>query len=145
MPEERILVVDDDESIREIISSMLTHAGYECRTVTSAPEGARGRCRPTTVMPSCSLISSWKVWTDWRCWIASGEAHPQVPVVMVTAIHDISVALAAIRSGAYDYLLKPFEREQLIATVQARAGKSPPEVGKPGVPEQAGGAGFSPH
>ena len=40
-----------------------------------------------------------------------------MPVVMVTAVHDISVALAAIRNGAYDYLLKPFEREQLLATV----------------------------
>ncbi len=41
-----------------------------------------------------------------------------MPVVMVTAVHDISVALAAIRNGAYDYLLKPFEREQLLATVR---------------------------
>jgi putative nucleotidyltransferase with HDIG domain len=44
--------------------------------------------------------------------------HPQIPIVMVTAVHDISVALEAIRKGAYDYLLKPFEREQLIATVR---------------------------
>jgi len=35
---------------------------------------------------------------------------------MVTAVHDISVALQALRNGAYDYLLKPFEREQLLAT-----------------------------
>ncbi len=40
-----------------------------------------------------------------------------MPVVMVTAVHDISVALRAIRDGAYDYLLKPFEREQLLNTV----------------------------
>ena len=35
------------------------------------------------------------------------ERFPEMPVVMVTAVHDISVALAAIRNGAYDYLLKP--------------------------------------
>ena len=46
------------------------------------------------------------------------ERFPEMPVVMVTAVHDISVALAAIRNGAYDYLLKPFEREQLLATVR---------------------------
>src|SRR5207302_1154679 len=46
------------------------------------------------------------------------ERFPDMPVVMVTAVHDISVALAAIRNGAYDYLLKPFEREQLMATVR---------------------------
>ena len=44
--------------------------------------------------------------------------HPDIPVVMVTAVHDISVALAAIRNGAYDYLLKPFENEQLLAIVR---------------------------
>src|SRR5947208_13511357 len=43
---------------------------------------------------------------------------PEMPVIMVTAVHDISVALAAIRNGAYDYLLKPFEREQLLAAVR---------------------------
>jgi putative nucleotidyltransferase with HDIG domain len=46
------------------------------------------------------------------------EQHPDIPVVMVTAVHDISVALAAIRNGAYDYLLKPFEKEQLLAMVR---------------------------
>src|SRR5579885_3089680 len=46
------------------------------------------------------------------------EKYPDMPVVMVTAVHDISVALAAIRNGAYDYLLKPFEREQLLAMVR---------------------------
>jgi putative nucleotidyltransferase with HDIG domain len=45
------------------------------------------------------------------------ERFPDMPVVMVTAVHDISVALAALRNGAYDYLLKPFERDQLLATV----------------------------
>jgi cyclic di-GMP phosphodiesterase len=40
-----------------------------------------------------------------------------MPVLMITAVHDISIALACVRNGAYDYLLKPFEREQLIVTV----------------------------
>lgn len=42
---------------------------------------------------------------------------PHLPVVMVSAVHDISVAIDAMRRGAYDYLLKPFEREHLVATV----------------------------
>src|SRR6266404_528658 len=46
------------------------------------------------------------------------ERFPDMPVIMVTAVHDISVALGALRNGAYDYLLKPFEREQLLATVR---------------------------
>src|SRR6201986_787920 len=49
---------------------------------------------------------------------ASKERYPDMPVVMVTAVTDVSIALNAIRNGAYDYLLKPFEREQLLATVR---------------------------
>ena len=48
----------------------------------------------------------------------SKERYPDMPVVMVTAVHDIQVALQALRNGAYDYLLKPFAREQLLATVR---------------------------
>ena len=44
--------------------------------------------------------------------------QPNLPVVMVTAVHDISVAIDSMRRGAYDYLLKPFEREQLLSTVE---------------------------
>ncbi len=46
------------------------------------------------------------------------EQQPNLPVVMVTAIHDIGVAIDAMRRGAYDYLLKPFERGHLLGTVE---------------------------
>ena len=49
---------------------------------------------------------------------AAKERFPDMPVIMVTAVTDVSVALGAIRNGAYDYLLKPFERDQLLATVR---------------------------
>src|SRR5437763_5116752 len=49
---------------------------------------------------------------------ASKERYPDMPVVMVTAVTDVSIALNAIRNGAYDYLLKPFERDQLLATAR---------------------------
>ena len=45
------------------------------------------------------------------------QYDPDVPVIMVTAIHDISTALEAIRRGAYDYILKPFEKDQLFLGV----------------------------
>ena len=51
--------------------------------------------------------------------------QPNLPVVMVTAVHDISVAIDSMRRGAYDYLLKPFEREQLLNHRRARPQSSP--------------------
>src|SRR5882724_6793195 len=116
MPAERILVVDDEETLREIVSSMLTHANYKCRQAASGLEaialldsGEEFELMLSDLMMAdldgIGLLERTK------------EKYPDMPVVMVTAVHDISVALAAIRNGAYDYLLKPFEREQLLNTV----------------------------
>jgi putative nucleotidyltransferase with HDIG domain len=117
MPLDRILVVDDEEPIREIVSSMLNAANYKCRQAASGLEalaildsGEEFELMLSDLMMAeldgIGLLERTK------------ERFPDIPVVMVTAVHDISVALAAIRNGAYDYLLKPFEREQLLATVR---------------------------
>src|SRR6476660_905014 len=116
MPAERILVVDDEETIREIVCSMLTSCNYQCKQAGSGLEalallesGAEFELMLSDLMMAGldgnGLLEKTK------------EKFPDMPVVMVTAVHDISVALAAIRNGAYDYLLKPFEREQLLNTV----------------------------
>jgi putative nucleotidyltransferase with HDIG domain len=115
MPD-RILVVDDEEPIREIVASMLGVAGYACQQAGSGVEalavlnsGDKFELMLSDLMMAdldgIGLLERTK------------EKYPDMPVVMVTAVHDISVALAAIRNGAYDYLLKPFEREQLLNTV----------------------------
>lgn len=117
MPQERILVVDDEEAIREIVCSMLTSANYLCRQAGSGVE-------------ALALLQSGEEFelmlTDLNMAELDGngllartkERFPDMPVIMVTAVHDISVALGAIRNGAYDYLLKPFERDQLLATAR---------------------------
>jgi putative nucleotidyltransferase with HDIG domain len=114
MAAERILIVDDEEAIREIVFSMLSMAGYRCHQASSGVEalailesGEHFELMLSDLMMAemdgIALLERTK------------EKYPDMPVVMVTAVHDISVALAAIRNGAYDYLLKPFEREQLLA------------------------------
>lgn len=117
MPSDRILVVDDEEPIREIVSSMLTSAGYRCRPVKSGLEAlaALGSGEEFELVLSDLMMAE----LDGIGLLEkTKERYPDLPVVMVTAVHDISVALDAIRNGAYDYLLKPFEREQLLATVR---------------------------
>src|SRR6202140_973569 len=116
MPD-RILVVDDEEPIREIIDSMLTAAGYACKQAGSGMEALA----VLTSGEEFELMLSDLMMADLDgigLLERTKERYPDMPVVMVTAVHDISVALAAIRNGAYDYLLKPFEREQLLATVR---------------------------
>ncbi len=117
MPLERILVVDDEEPIREIISSMLGAAGYKTRQAASGMEALAllNSSGEFELMLSDLMMAE----LDGIALLErSKEKFPDMPVIMVTAVHDISVALAAIRNGAYDYLLKPFEREQLLAMVR---------------------------
>jgi putative nucleotidyltransferase with HDIG domain len=115
MPD-RILVVDDEEPIREIVASMLGAAGYRCKQAGSGMEALA----VLTSGEEFELMLSDLMMADLDgigLLERTKEKYPDMPVVMVTAVHDISVALAAIRNGAYDYLLKPFEREQLLNTV----------------------------
>jgi len=114
--EERILVVDDDDFIREIISSILTHAGHPCHAVSSGEEAIRALQSDENYALLLSDLAM-EGMDGFGVLDRVRRLQPQMPVVMVTAVHDISIALEAIRRGAYDYLLKPFEREQLIATV----------------------------
>src|ERR1700735_3652471 len=114
---DRILVVDDEEAIREIVCAIRAAAGYTWKQASSG-------------MEALALLNSGEEFelmlSDLMMADLDGigllertkESYPDMPVVMVTAVHDIAVALAAIRNGAYDYLLKPFEREQLLATVR---------------------------
>jgi putative nucleotidyltransferase with HDIG domain len=110
-----ILVVDDEEAIREVVSTMLESRGYGC-TALSNGRAAQEFVRKQTpdlvlsdmIMPEMDGIKL----LDWL-----REHDPEIPVIMVTAIHDISTALEAIRRGAYDYILKPFEKDQLFHAV----------------------------
>src|SRR6266545_6213274 len=117
MAVERILVVDDESAIRNLVCTMLQTASYECTEARSAAEALAILNRDDNFqlilsdlmmpgMDGVGLLERVK------------SRQKDLPVVLVTAVHDISVALAAIRNGAYDYLLKPFEREQLLAVVR---------------------------
>jgi putative nucleotidyltransferase with HDIG domain len=114
---DRILVVDDEETIREIISSHLASAQFQPRQASSGAEALAllDSGEEFDLMLSDLMMAE----MDGIALLErTKERFPSMPIVMVTAVHDISVALQAIRNGAYDYLLKPFEREQLLATVR---------------------------
>lgn len=113
---ERIFVVDDQESLREVICSMLTSAGYECspfagglEAIASLESGEKCDLLLTDLLnlplDGFSLLERLK------------QNFPKVEVIIATAIHDDAIEEACIRSGAYQYLREPFEREQLLDAV----------------------------
>lgn len=112
----RILVVDDESYIRTIVSAMLEQAGLETVTAADGNEAIEA----IQSDPEFDLILSdiMMVGMDGMTLLERTRTLiPHTPVVMVTAITDVDVALLAMRNGAYDYLLKPFQQDQLLATV----------------------------
>ena len=116
MADQRILVVDDETAVRDTVCSILMQAGYECLPVASGRDALSILSNEDISIVLSDLIMEGM---DGLTMLSRmKQEHPEIPVVMVTAVHDISVALAAIRNGAYDYLLKPFEKEQLLVMVR---------------------------
>ncbi len=115
--DERILVVDDDDAIRDLITSILSRSGFECRAVGSG-DAALAALQSTSKYALVLSDLAMEGMDGFALLERVRKLDPHLPIVMVTGVHDISVALATIRSGAYDYLLKPFERDQLLAMVR---------------------------
>lgn len=111
----RILIVDDEPHVRSMVAATLERLNYQTAQAADL-SGALDHIGHQHF----DLVLTDMVMRD-----GNGMAllerlrfeHPKTPVVMVTAIQDVGVAISAMRKGAYDYLLKPFERDQLIASV----------------------------
>jgi len=116
MPQERILVVDDEEPVRAVAAALLERSGYEVTTTESAEE-ALTRLQQD---PDYDLVLSdiMMPGTDGLTLLDHICAdHPGLPVVMFSAVNDTHVVTNAFRRGSIDYLLKPFERAELDSVV----------------------------
>ena len=117
----RLCLIDDDASARTALERVLTAEGYE---VVSYPDGQRGLKAALEEDFDCVL-------TDLRMPGVSGlelidtlhEELPNLPVVLMTAHGTTESAIEATRRGAFDYILKPFEMEELLP-VLARAAEA---------------------
>jgi putative two-component system response regulator len=108
----RVLVVDDEIYIQEILKSTLDDAGYESVTASSAEEA----------LSILSVRSFDIAFTDIRMPGKQGTEllqdikakYPETVVIMITAIDNTGVALESMRLGAYDYIVKPFNLDQVL-------------------------------
>ncbi len=112
----RILVVDDDSSLRRILQMQLEEAGYEVVTARHAQEALARleEAAPALVitdlkMPGLSGLDLLR---------ALRAAHPELTVIIITAFGSIETAVEAMKAGAYDYLTKPIDYEQLVLVVR---------------------------
>ena len=112
----RILVVDDDRAAREILVEGLESAGYRCaaasngaEALTKARQGRIDLVLSDIEMPGQTGVELLR---------AIKSHNPDIDVVMVTGVVDVSTAIQAIRLGASDYLTKPFNLEEVKIIVE---------------------------
>jgi signal transduction histidine kinase/DNA-binding response OmpR family regulator len=110
-----VLVIDDDAGAREVIRRMLTREGYRVLEAADGPQGlALARAESPDVITLDVLLPStdgWKVLGE----LKADEALRNTPVVMMTIVEDRNLGFAL---GAADYLVKPVDRDQLLATIR---------------------------
>jgi DNA-binding NtrC family response regulator len=118
----RILIVDDDPGQRSLLTSFLQSQGFETVTVDSgerALEALRnGKCDmmiSDVRMPGLSGLETLR---------RARKEHATLPVLLVTAFTDVRDAVAAMRDGALNYLAKPIDLDELLASVQQATGVS---------------------
>lgn len=111
-----ILIIDDDTSLRRVMEYNLQEAGYQ---VTAAASGEEG-LRLFTEAPPPLLITDMKMpgMDGMQVLKAVKSRSPETVVIVITAFGTVDVAVEAMKAGAYDYITKPFNRDELRLTVE---------------------------
>ncbi|KQW48477.1 two-component system response regulator [Nocardioides sp. Root1257] len=113
----RILVVDDDASLAEMLTIVLRQEGFESRMVTRGDEAVEAfrAYRPDLVLLDLMLPGK-----DGIDVCKEIRAESGVPIVMLTAKGDTVDVVVGLESGADDYVVKPFKPKELVARIRAR-------------------------
>ncbi len=113
--QETILIVDDEKVIRRILRDKLSGNGYQCQEAGNANE-ALDKLRGTTIdLVILDIKMPGKSGAELLPEIKAG--FPDTAVVMATATSDANVAIACMKNGAYDYLTKPFNLDEVVLSV----------------------------
>lgn len=110
-----ILVIDDEENIRKILSAMLRSHGYEVFTAKSLAEAKNLMREKTIQVVLTDLKLEREDGSTMLRWMR--EERFSAPVIILTAHGSVDSAVDAMKQGAFDYLSKPFEREELIRVI----------------------------
>lgn len=115
----RILVIDDDPAISELVAINLEMAGYD---VTQAPDGIKGQALAVQLLPDLIMLDLMlpKVDGFTVCQrLRRDERTSNIPILMLTALSQTQDKVEGLNAGADDYLTKPFELEEMLARVRA--------------------------
>jgi putative two-component system response regulator len=112
-----LLVVDDQPEVRHVLERILVAGGHRCRTAGSVGEARRAIDAVEPQLVLCDIDMPGESGLVLVEHLA--RHHPDVAVLMVTAVDDPSVADEALDDGAFGYVIKPFERNEILIGVRA--------------------------
>ena len=113
-----ILIVDDERDIRELISEILIDEGYTTRLAGTSEDAMR---EVTSQPPGLLILDIWLKDSDMDGIDILKKVksdYPEVPVVIISGHGNIEIAVAAIKQGAYDFIEKPFNIDQLLVVIR---------------------------
>lgn len=113
-----ILIIDDEDDIRDLIAGILEDEGYETRQAHDADSGLNEIARRR---PSLVFLDIWMQGSrldGLQLLDVFQSQHPEMPVVMISGHGNVETAVSAIRRGAYDYIEKPFKIDRLLHITQ---------------------------
>ncbi|NDH74891.1 MAG: sigma-54-dependent Fis family transcriptional regulator, partial [Rhodobacteraceae bacterium] len=113
-----ILIVDDERDIRELISEILIDEGYTTRLAGTSEDAMR---EVTSQPPGLLILDIWLKDSDMDGIDILKKVksdYSEVPVVIISGHGNIEIAVAAIKQGAYDFIEKPFNIDQLLVVIR---------------------------
>ncbi len=111
-----ILIIEDDRNISELLQLYLEKEGYK---VATAPDGRQGLDKFRAVTPDLILLDvMMPVMNGWETCRAI-RAESQVPIIMLTAKSETDDKVMGLKTGADDYITKPFEMKEVLARIEA--------------------------
>lgn len=113
-----ILIVEDEDDIREMIAGILSDEGYTVRACGTSEE-TFSAVRERT--PSLIVLDVWlkgSAMDGIEVLDALKVSYPNLPIIIISGHGTVETAVSAIRKGAYDYIVKPFKAEKLLVTAE---------------------------
>jgi len=126
MAKAQVLIVDDEEGIRESLSQIIEDEGYETVTASSGEEAIKAL---QETLPDLVLLDIWMSGIDGIQTLQEIKAmHSDLPVIMISGHANIESAIKATKMGAYDLLEKPLSLDKVLLSVQRALEKKKLEI-----------------